>query len=257
MKKLFITLAAVLMGLTAANAQLSIGGSVGFGGTAPSTTKVDGDIVSCSDGTFNFSFAPRVSYFLKDGKLEVGGMIQLAYSDDMTYGIKGNQKALFKDSKTQSLGLFVTPYVRYYFLRKGCFNLGVQGTLLLGGNFLLPEHYYAYTGSYWKEGVEQEGPYRTKDEAKDMNTAAKDAIKDLNYLNFQYGISVTPVMMFNLNEHWLMDVSIDAFGLYLQGTTTSVEPKDSKKTVTNTFNGGISAMSGNVSYLSVGFAYKF
>ncbi|MCQ2340106.1 MAG: hypothetical protein MJZ79_04920 [Paludibacteraceae bacterium] len=242
MKKLFVTMAAVLMGLVAANAQLIVGGSFGLGGSAGTTTKADGDITGRTPSNFNFSFAPKVGYVLMDGKMEVGGMLVLDYTGTYTY--KPVDKKAYKDYREDELSLSINPYVRYYFLQKGCFNLGVQGMLGLGGNFLLPTHYYKVKD------------YRTSSEAKDMNSDAKDAVKDAEYSNFRYGLFVAPVMAFNLTNHFVMDITLNALGLYLAGEHTAQTVSDVKNTE-DTFNGGLIVMNNSDTYFQLGFSYKF
>lgn len=242
MKRLFVTMAAILMGLVAANAQLIVGGSFGLGGNVGNTTKVDGDVTAKAASNFNFSFAPKVGYLLKDGKIEVGATLELAYSGQYNYQIVG--KKAYKDYRDDNLVMSLNPYVRYYFLQKGCFNLGVQGMLGLGGNFLLPTHYYKVKD------------YRTSSEARDMNSDAKDAVKDAEYSNFQYGLFVAPVMAFNLTNHFVMDITLNALGLYLAGNHTAQTVSDVKVTQ-DTFNGGLIVMNNSDTYFQLGFSYKF
>lgn len=242
MKKIFVTMAAVLMGIVAANAQLIIGGSFGLGGRVGNVEKTDGDVTSKNANSFNFSVAPKIGYVLMDGKMEVGATLELAYNGTFYYKVVG-EKA-YKNYRHDDLSMSFNPYVRYYFLQKGCFNLGVQGMIRLGGGFLLPDHYYKVKD------------YRTSSEARDMNDAEKDRVKDAEYSNFQYGLYVAPVMAFNLTDHFVMDLTFDALGLYLAGEHTA-QTKSDVKVTDDTFRGGLTVMSTSNTYFRLGFAYKF
>lgn len=247
MRKVFLTLAVALMSLTVVNAQLVIGGGFGIGGDAPSSTKIDGKLTNKGSDRFYFNFNPKVGYMLMDGKMEVGGVISLGYNHQTSFQVV-DEKAK-KDMRNYNVSLYFNPYVRYYFLQKGCFNLGIQGYLGLGGYFEVASKAYEIDG------------VRTKDDAKDMNKDAKDAIKDKKPVHFAYGLGLSPVVMFNVNEHWYIDITIDALGLYLNGNYDKREMKDgitskNVKIENNSFSGGLSMFS-EQNGIAIGAAYKF
>ncbi len=244
MKKLFLTMAVALMGLATASAQLVVGGGLRIGGTASSVSKADGKIINKTDDQFYFGISPKVGYVMKDGKLEVGAIVSLQY-DHFTHFDDMHEFA--KDVRNYRVNLFVDPYVRYYFLQKGIFSLGIEGIVGLGGWFDVASKYYAIDG------------YRTADEAKEMAKAQKQFIKDSKPVNFSYGISVRPVMLFNINEHWCVDITVDALGLYLGGNYSKSEQDLGSgivKVESNNFDGGLQMFS-NQNGIAIGAAYKF
>lgn len=244
MKKLFLTMAVALMGLATASAQLVVGGGLRIGGTASSVSKVDGEITSKTPDNFYFGISPKVGYVMKDGKLEVGAIVSLQYNHSTSFD---DTHKFAKDFRNYGVSLFVDPYVRYYFLQKGIFSLGIEGVVGLGGWFDVASKYYAIDG------------YRTADEAKEMAKAQKQAIKDSKPVNFSYGISVRPVMLFNINEHWCVDITVDALGLYLGGSYSKSEQDLGSgivKVENNNFNGGLQMFSSQ-NGIAIGAAYKF
>lgn len=246
MKKVFITLAVVLMSMTTVNAQLVIGGGFGIGGDAGTITKVDGESNNRTNSSFSFDVAPKVGYMLMNGKMEVGAMLSLNYAHNTSYKVL--QKA-YKDQRNYNVGLSVVPYARYYFLQKGCFNLGVEADLQLGGNFITASKYYATDG------------LRTQVEADAMMQAEKKNIKDASPTSFNWAFGVMPVFMFNLTEHCYMDIAVNALGLSIYGNVNSAQMKlnnnQTIKVKTSSFAGGLNLMNQVQDILKVGFAYKF
>jgi len=276
-------MAAVLMGVTAANAQLIIGGNLGVGGTVGNKEVTDGKLTTKSVDQFNLTVAPKIGYQLMDGKMEVGAAIALGYNlvegygECTLYGTNANFDAddlIFKDDlktpiktgKRENLTLSVTPYVRYFFLQKGIFSLGIQGQVGLGGQFYVPATMYAYKGKFEKFNL-MKGEYEwedvelTKDEAKEINEENAKYIKDQKNQYFAYDIRIMPVMKFDLSEHCYMDITLNAIGLYAGGyVRTYMEQSTGEafdtKVKESSFNGGFTGFSqGNA--ISVGFAYRF
>ncbi len=268
-----MTLAVALMGLTAANAQLVVGGSIGLGGNIGSDSKFDGELESKMPNRFNFEFAPRIGYQMMDDKMELGLSLNLNYHQTTNFGdgitpvVSSDHKKAIKTSASNSMYFGVCPYVRYFFLQRGIFSLGIQANINLGGDFMLADTYYAYKGEVKMMSMGESALYKevevTKDEAKKSHDARKEAIKDSKYSNFQYGISVVPVIKLDLTEYLYMDIAFNAAQLYLNGSTTSYienapklseEAKDIKVTQSS-FDAGIQGFCGSA--LSIGFAYKF
>lgn len=263
-----MTLAAVLVGMTAANAQLVVGGSIGLGGEVGTDFKKDGVLENKMPNRFNLEFAPRIGYQMMEGKMELGLSLDLNYNQISNFGdgitpvVTSDHKKAIKTSASNGMYFGVSPYVRYFFLHKGIFSLGIQANINLGGQFMLADTYYAYKGQIGEMGIyiDQEV---TKEQAQKMHDAEKDAIKDSKYSNFQYGISVVPVIKLDLTEHLYMDIAFNAAQLYLNGSTTSYIEKASKlledaediKVTQSNFSAGIQGFQGSA--LSIGFAYKF
>lgn len=237
-------MAVALMGLATASAQLVVGGGLRIGGTASSVSKVDGEITGKTPDNFYFGISPKVGYVMKDGKLEVGAIVSLQYRQSTSFN---DEYKFAKDFRNYGVNLYVDPYVRYYFLQKGIFSLGIEGIVEFGGWFDVASKYYAIDD------------YRTADEAKEMTKAQKQSIKDSKPVNFSYGIAVRPVMLFNINEHWCVDITVDALGLYLGGSYSKREQNIGGETVkyeSNSFDGGFQMFSGQ-NGIAIGAAYKF
>ncbi len=242
-----MTLAVVLMGLTAANAQLVIGGGFGLGGNVGNVQKADGVVTDKADNTFYFSLLPKVGYMLKDGKMEVGARLNFNYLHTTQFTVFNEQVS--KDQRSYSASLEVAPYFRYFFLRKGIFNLGIEANMDLGGSFAIANKFYA---------IED---FRTQKEANEMTKQSKTAIKDGKPTNFNWGISVVPVMMFNLTQHCYMELALNAVGIGIWGNKSTSQfkmPNDEIVKMTDSdFGGGINYMNVAQDFFSLGFAYKF
>lgn len=284
MKKVFMTLAVVLMGVTAANAQFVLGGTVGIGGSVGSSQYRDGVLINKSTNQFNLTIAPKFGYLFNEGKMEAGLMLNLGYTDIIGFGKLNmygsspsfssspvlnakNHKAAVQTGSINNLSLTVTPYYRYFFLQKGIFSLGIQAHLGLGGSFYIAPTMKAFKGQVEDYSVLQheyvyEDVELTKDQAKEANKELKEDYKNYDQSYFNYGIYVIPVMRFDLSEHCYMDITLNSIGLYAAGAVSSYKDTGidsetfnvTKKT--SSFTGGFTGFSqGNA--VSIGFAYKF
>lgn len=101
-------------------------------------------------------------------------------------------------------------------------------------------------------------------EAEEYNKNQKEAISHYKYSNFNWGVNIRPVMEFMLSDHWMMDITLDALGLSVDGTVQS-SGEGSDKSTTSGVRFGFNMMKtlnpneGHVAsqYVILGFAYKF
>jgi len=123
MKKFFISLAATIFMTVAANAQVYVGGTVGF-----STSGGEN-----SDDETSFSILPEIGYNIND-KFAVGAII--GYE-------KGSASLLNIDSNSSVEVFEFSPYARYTFMRSKYVNLFVDmGVDIVSGSIEYPDLYY-------------------------------------------------------------------------------------------------------------------
>lgn len=120
MKKIFMTLAAVAVAATM-NAQLYVGGQLGFGSTTNKTEgTVNGVTQSTELTTTDFNFGPEVGYKIND-KMAVG----LA----LTFGYTSEETAKNPDTKDKTTNFAIKPYFRYTFVQFGKVGLFADGQI--------------------------------------------------------------------------------------------------------------------------------
>jgi hypothetical protein len=112
MKKVLLTVALTVATFVGANAQIYVGGALGF------ETNSDKTPLDVSVNKSSFSLAPEVGYYLTD-KFDIG--LDLAF----TTGKYQN------DDKFT--GWAIAPYARYSFFQFGKFELIGKGTIFFGG----------------------------------------------------------------------------------------------------------------------------
>ena len=113
MKKIFLSVLAIAAMATTANAQLWVGGSLGFSheGGVIKTKEADTDKPSVN----SFSFAPMVGFELNE-KLSVGG--KLDFTNESTKQTVGDT-----DTKRTKTTFGITPFARYTFVEFNKFGL--------------------------------------------------------------------------------------------------------------------------------------
>lgn len=249
LKKVFLTMTIALMGVTAIHAQLVIGGSLGVGGEIGSKTVVNDLITKKGSNTFNFSFVPRVGVRLISDKLELGVALDLHYNETMTYVVKSDKKSFEKNLLDPDFVVYVNPYARYLFLNKGWFNLGVEGVVNLGWGIAMADKQF-------------ENGYISAKAAETYNKAQKDYIAENKPTDFRWGVNIRPVMVFNLTDHWMMDVTLDAIGLSVTGNTQSelvTSGLGSSKVKSTDSNASVqfNMMNPDLQFFTLCCAYKF
>jgi len=260
-----MTLAAVLMGMTAANAQLVLGGSLNFSGNAGDVDKnKEQGITHKGDDKFGMAIAPKLGYLFLDGKMEAGAALYFGYNETMKYDVLYKEVEVapyfvdgkaFKDYKESSFSFYFQPYLRGRLVGVKGFGIWLEGIASLGTKIEFQDKYYAY-----KYG-EEVG--RTEEEAKELNKKP-----ELNGSNFIGSFSIKPVLTYDINEHWRLETGLNFLSLYLGGAIYNNEyytdPIAKTKGIDtyNTFNYGI-AVSGSdiigkqIGYITIGAAYKF
>lgn len=242
MKKIFATLAVVLMSAVAANAQLLIGGSLGMGGNAPTIVKEEGKLISKTAGNFNFDINPKVGYLLLDRKLEVGMAINMGYYRASKSYMVIENKAYTNALSDRSFTLEFVPYAKYDFFEKNGFSLGVLGELGLGAEFALADHAYAIKD------------IRTEEQAKTLNEAAEKAAKDAP-IPFSWGITIAPVVSYMPTEHIRLEAALTGLSFNVAGRVVNQEV-GGKKYNTSSARANLGMLNG-ASYVHVGCAYVF
>lgn len=265
MKKVLLTLAVAFGMMASANAQLIVGGQLGFGVNTGAGTVKDSEIgvTSKAPVDFNFNFAPKVGYLINE-KWEVGGKLNLAYNQTMNYSVlynaEGKKGKAFKDNKVSYFTWAIQPYARFRCFEVKGFGLWIEGLASIGTSIGYNTKYYAY--EYNSDIVG-----RTKDQAKDLNDIANPKTSA-----FQGSLSFQPVLTYAINEHWILETSLNFLGFNLGGEVetvkqdvlapTAADPKATKsvKTTRNTFDFGLNVNSNNIAtlgFLQIGASYKF
>ena len=123
MKKI-VMMAVMAVAALSANAQVWVGGEVGFNSTK-NTVKING--VSSSETTNNFTLAPEIGYNLNE-KWAVAMKLGFIHADD-----NSDVKALINDalpfpiSSVATNAFAINPYVRYTVVKAGNFSFFVDG----------------------------------------------------------------------------------------------------------------------------------
>lgn len=251
MKKLFLTLAVVFGMVAAANAQLVVGGAIGFGVDANTGTTKAGDMgVTFKDQVdFTFGFAPRVGYIINE-KWEVGGKLSLDYGQTMNYDVlfnaSGKDGKAFKDFKDSQFTWAIQPYARFRCFEVKGFALWIEGVGSIGTSILSKRHYYAYEYDATIVGRTQ---------------AAADALNDAQpkVSSFNGSLQFQPVLTYALNEHWVLETGLNFLGFNLGGKVFTTETA-AGKTTRNTFDFGLNVNSDNIAtlgFIQLGVHYKF
>ena len=262
MKKVFLTLAVALGMIASANAQLVVGGGINFGVNTNNGTTKQGDlgITNKDDVDFSFGFAPKVGYIINE-KWEVGGKLYLGYDQTMQYAILKDAEGLhgkaFKDTKTYDFRWAIQPYARFRCFEIKGFGLWIEGLASIGTSINRDTKVYAY-----KYNDDIVG--RTEDQAKATNDNRTKATA------FQGSLSFQPVLTYAINEHWILETSLNFLGFNLGGevfTTKTKAPSAADPTVIetiketrNTFDFDLNVNSNNIAtlgFLQIGASYKF
>lgn len=267
MKKLLLSLAVVFGMATAANAQLVIGGSLWLDGYTGDVTWDSNDgRKGHSNSRFNFGFAPKVGYIIKD-KFEVGGALGFTYNHETQYvtlfNAEGKNGKSFKDQRWANFMWNFTPYFRYRLVEGKGFGLWLEADMNFGAGFQDNPRWFAY--SY--EGQEQ-----TQQWCDDQRKAYLDEGNLPILFNWQVGLQ--PVVTYTIKEHFRLELTLDVLRAYLNAdatfrhydTATATGNRSGVRT-TSSFRAGFGLMdklfNGNVNanatnpWFRLGFAYKF
>lgn len=263
MKKLLLSLAVVFGMATAANAQLVIGGSLWLDGyTGDVTWDSNNGRQGHTPSRFNFGFAPKVGYIIKN-KFEVGGALGFTYNHQTTYttlfDAEGKNGKSFKDQRVASFMWNFTPYFRYRLVEGKGFGLWLEADMNFGAGFRGDQRWFAY--SY-------EGEERTQQECDDLRKAFLDNGTLPILFNWQVGLQ--PVVTYTIKEHFRLELTLDVLRAYLNadaefhyyenannsGVTTTSSFRAGFGLMDKLFNGNVNANATNP-WFRLGFAYKF
>ena len=118
MKKIMMTMAALAVAVTM-NAQVYIGGNIGFNSSKDKTNPTDEQTIT------GFSIQPEIGYQLDD-KFGVG--IVLGYGHNKVKH-EGNIEGIAYSADVKSSAFLIKPYLRYQCFTAGKFNVFVDGGL--------------------------------------------------------------------------------------------------------------------------------
>ena len=199
MKKVFLTLALAAFAF-AANAQLIIGGEIGFnttGGNDKFEANAPANAYTVPNTkTSTFTFAPTISYALND-QMQVGVGLHYSLTSRKNFGAPAYMIEKEDWRKTSSNTYGITPYFRYYFANAGDFNFFCQATI---GFSLSPRsNDQAYNN--------------TVDPAIDTKTKGGMSTTTL-------GFYIVPGVNYRFSDHFSADIYIDLAGLTFERTST-------------------------------------
>jgi hypothetical protein len=123
MKKTFLTVCIAAMAAVSANAQLYVGGQLGF-----DTKKVTNPVSTDTTKMTQFIFGPEVGYSLNE-KWDVGVNLNFKIGSNKNY-----------PNKETALGYSFAPYVRYTFAQFGDFKVLAKGSLFISGENITSEY---------------------------------------------------------------------------------------------------------------------
>lgn len=211
MKKVLFTLAVVLGMATAAQAQLVIGGGVGFnGGTNKTTLNGNwGDQAKFSN--FGFTIAPTIAYDINDN-MEVGATLSFTYSESTNFaqitnvsGTEATKSA--KDNVNSDFSWSINPYFRYRLFDVKGFGFWLQAKAELGTSLESKTKYYAY-------GNDSYLPNRSQAVADAMNEPRPGH----KYSRFNGAGYIQPVLTYGINEHWIIYSELDLLSVGVWGS---------------------------------------
>lgn len=241
MKKVFLTIACVAFAF-AANAQLTLGGNLGFGiqniGKAsvetPTPTGITTNTVD-PQKTFNFAIQPKIGYAFND-KMAAGIIFGIGITNT-TNSFSSVFPGGATNGKMNEFSWNVTPYFRYNIASFDRFTFFGEASVFLGG-----------ANTKYKCDV------------------ANGTWESEPITAFGLKIAVTPGLNYKINQHISMDLYLDLVNLGFAMDKTTVKTKvgnDVLKSVnTDTeFGLGINSLTttlnGNKSVFRVGFNYTF
>ncbi len=228
MKKI-IAATFVAMCSFSANAQIWVGGSVGF-------SKFDNE--SQNEGLANSNntptrlyFGPKVGYDFNDK-----WAIALAFdygSGDKTNTCNYSPSGNVYKSYTSSHNFLVTPFVRYTFAKSGIVSFYVDGGISIG----------------W-------GKNKSHEDDSNVYDDEHDAVESICSKSHSFDVGLRPGMLIDLSDHVALELDLGFLGYTYRKNTNDVIYSDSGKSgYTSTSNGfGFCGNGGNVIF---GVIWKF
>lgn len=219
MKKLFITLAFIAAGFFA-QAQLYVGGSLGFGTEGGKTINKNGGVETTIDAPkmLSFTIAPEIGYMFSDN---MGAGVELGFGlGRKKSGSDGNATTI------KDVAWAVSPYFRYIFAEPGDLRFYADAKVILAGDKPTKK-------------VESDGYSTTSEGAK----------------TFEFGIGIVPGMQYFVSDNFIIDAKLNILGLgyNMKSVTENIDENSQEITKTNTFGFGVNGQTD----LSIGFIYQF
>lgn len=199
MKKVLFMLAFAGMAM-AANAQLILGGQIGFGATS-GTDKVNANApLTAYDAptgkVMNFTFAPTISYALNE-KMQVG--LSLEYTLGSATNYTTAAYAIGKEDwmKTSNTTITIAPYFRYYVANHEKLHFFCEAQLGFG---ISPRD----KGHVYNNNL----PVTVDEDVKGGTSTTL------------LGLTITPGVNYRINDHLSADIYVDLAGLAFVHTAT-------------------------------------
>ena len=227
MKKLVLTFAVIFATITAANAQLFIGGNLGLGVSSLGKSETTGGATTVTVdpiNTLSFNIVPRIGYNLND-KMAIGldlyfGMNNTKYPD----GYYLNET----DHKVSATSFGADLFFRYYAIEVGQFSVFAE----------------ANAGLMMGNGSEE---YKTGN-----TTTTIDAPKTTDIF-----VGIIPGISYKVNEKLQFDAYLGLCELCFTHNVTKTETNNTTTTNSdNQFNLGIN-QNNNGNLLKIGVVYNF
>ncbi|MBO7143893.1 MAG: outer membrane beta-barrel protein [Salinivirgaceae bacterium] len=219
MKKIFLSVLAIAAMATTANAQLWLGGSLGFRHSDGASKTSDTN--HKTSGSSAFTFAPIVGFDLNE-QLSIGGKLNLIMTSQKDYSYDINDKE--SELKTSGSGVGAIPFARYKFIEFNKFGVVAEAGLPI-----------SYTSSKTDNG--------------------SNTIKGNPQTNL--GLYMNPILTYNLNDNFQLECGLNFLSLNASHTVTKDRDDSKKKTVSNNFRFGANTNNVvNVGDITIGFIYK-
>ncbi len=219
MKKVLISVIAMITFALTANAQVFLGGQLGLSTSGGSNEWSNGSTKITTDDlkTTTFTFAPQVGFFLSDN-FAVGGYLNFALAKQDNAAIYG-----YDDASQTTIGL--TPFARYYFINSGKLKVAAEGQLG-----------FSYT-------------HRTENSGNVVVSEPKTTTLEFN---------VRPVAAYSITENIDLEAGLNVFSFGFSHQSVKEESGNITSTdKSNRFNlAGNSNNLLSVGGLTIGFIYK-
>ena len=227
-----ITAVVVAMCSLSANAQLWVGGGVGFS-RFENNSEVENTIGDSGNTPVRLFFGPKVGYNLND-KWAIA--LALDYSHWNSHDESNSYtNASYLSTKSKGNSFSVTPFVRYTFAKSGIVSFYVDGGISLG-----------FSKSNTDEWAQNEDGYVRTDEMENSTNSCD--------------VGLRPGMLIELSDHVGLELNLGFFGYTYRKRVYDresdyIEYGHSKNKTTSTSNGfGFCGNSGDVNF---GVIWKF
>ena len=204
----------ILIFACSANAQIFVGGSVGVG--FDNKKNKDGEKISQN---FNVGLSPEIGYSITS-KIDIGLSVGVGFQrEKRTYNYWGGGKQVVKND---TLTWNVAPLLQYHFAKWGKFDFVARGVVYFGGE--KETNFNSYGGMVY----------------------------DKKENRYNYGLSVSPVIHYNLNDHFILLTDLNFLSLNIGGSFIKDVDRDF-----GFFFGANTGNALNFHRLRIGFIYKF